>query len=262
MHLVNKPEPLLPSSFPERPWQTLAADFFKCENVDYLLVVDYFSRYVEVCAMQKNKTATEVCRVMKSIFSRYGIPEKVKLDNGPPFNSGEYLQFANEWGFEVAHSSPKYPKSNGEVERAVQTVKRLLKKVKDKEKALLAYRSTPLSCGYSPAELLMGRKIRTTVPVFHTLLTPKWPNLVQLQEQEAQRKIQQEKYFNTRHRAVPLQKLTQGTEVRITTHSEPGVIKNDTESPRQYEVETPTGVIKRNRVHLVPSHRKHQTNMR
>jgi transposase InsO family protein len=252
MHLVNKPEPLLPSSFPERPWQTLAADFFKCENVDYLLVVDYFSRYVEVCAMQKNKTAMEVCRVMKSIFSRYGIPEKVKSDNGPPFNSGEYLQFANEWGFEVAHSSPKYPKSNGEVERAVQTVKRLLKKEKDKEKALLAYRSTPLSCGYSPAELLMGRKIRTTVPVFHTLLTPKWPNLVQLQEQEVQRKIQQEKYFNTRHRAVPLQKLTQGTEVRITTHSEPGVIKNDTESPRQYEVETPTGVIKRNRVHLVP----------
>ena len=189
---------------------------------------------------------------MKSIFSRYGIPEKVKSDNGPPFNSGEYLQFANEWGFEVGHSSPKYPKSNGEVERAVQTVKRLLKKEKDKEKALLAYRSTPLSCGYSPAELLMGRKIRTTVPVFHTLLTPKWPNLVQLQEQEAQRKIQQEKYFNTRHRAVPLQKLTQGTEVRITTHSEPGVIKNDIESPRQYEVETPTGVIKRNRVHLVP----------
>ena len=133
---------------------------------------------------------------MKSIFSRYGIPEKVKSDNGLPFNSSEYLQFANEWGFEVSHSSPKYPQSNGEVERAVQTVKRLLKKEKDKEKALLAYRS-PLLCGHSPAELLMGRKIRTTVPVFHTLLTPKWPNLVRLEEQEAQRKVQQQDYFNT-----------------------------------------------------------------
>ena len=68
MYLVNKPEPLLPTSFLQRPWQTLAADLFKCENVDYLLVVYYFSRYVEVCAMQKNKTATEVCSVMKSIF--------------------------------------------------------------------------------------------------------------------------------------------------------------------------------------------------
>ena len=51
---------------------------------------------------------------------------------------------------------------------------------------------------------------------------------------------------------MPLQKLTPGTEVRITTHSEPGIIKNNTESPRQYEVQTPTGVIKRNRVQLVP----------
>lgn len=251
-HQVNRPEPLSPTSFPERPWQTLAIDFFKCENVDYLLVVDYFSRYVEVCAMHKNKTTTEVCKAMKSIFSRYGIPEKVKSDNGPPFNSAEYLHFANEWGFEVNHSSPKYPQSNGEVERAVQTVKRLLKKEKDKEIALLAYRSTPLSCGYSPAELLMGRKIRTTVPIFHTLLTPKWPDLVQLQKQEDQSKVKQEKYFNTRHRAMPLRKLTQGTEVRITTHPEPGVVKGTTESPRQYEVDTPTGVIKRNRVHLIP----------
>ena len=195
MHLVNKPEPLVPTSFPEPPWQTLGTDFFRCENVDYLLVVDYLSRYVEVCAMGKNKTATEVCRVMKSIFSRYGIPEKVKSDNRPPFSSGKYLQFANEWGFEVAHNNPKYPQSYGEVERAVHTVKRLLKKEKETEKALLAYRSTPLSCGYSPAELLMGRKIRT-IPIFHTLLTPKWPDLVHLQEHEAQRKVQQEKYYH------------------------------------------------------------------
>ena len=69
MHLVNKPEPLVPTSFPERPWQTLATDFFRCENVDYLLVVDYFSRYAEVCAMEKNTTATEVCRVIINILS-------------------------------------------------------------------------------------------------------------------------------------------------------------------------------------------------
>ena len=117
--------------------------------------------------MKKNKTATEVSRVLKSIFSRHCIPERVKSDNGPSFDSSEYHHFANEWGFEVRHSSPKYPQSNGEIERAVQTIKRLLKKNKEKEKALLAYRSTPLSCGYSPAELLMGRKIRTTVPTFH-----------------------------------------------------------------------------------------------
>ena len=196
-HQINKPEPLSPTSFPERPRQILAAKFFKCGNTDYLLVVDYFSRCVEVCSMDKNKTAAEVCKTMKSMFSRFGIPDKVKSDNGRPFNSAEYLYFANEWGFEVNHSSPKYPQSNGEVERAVQTVKRLLKKENDKEKVLLAYRSTPFSCGYSPAELLMGRKIRRTVAIFHTLLRPKWPYLAHLQKHEAQSKMHQEKYFNT-----------------------------------------------------------------
>ena len=117
---------------------------------------------------------------------------------------------------------------------------------------MLAYRSTPLSCGYSPAELLMGRKIRTTVPTFHKLLPPKWPDLIKLQEHEAQSKLQQQKYFNTRHCAMPLKQIPQGTEVHISTHPENGVVKTSTECPRQYEVETPTGVIKRNRVQLVP----------
>ena len=66
--------------------------------------------------MKKNKTATKVCKVLKPIFSRHGILGRVKSDNGPPFDSDEYLHFVNEWGFEVRHSSPKYPQSNGEVE--------------------------------------------------------------------------------------------------------------------------------------------------
>jgi hypothetical protein len=98
----------------------------------------------------------------------------------------------------------------------------------------------------------MGRKIRTTVPIFHELLTPKWPDLVKLQEHEAQSKLQQEKYFNTRYRAMPLKQMPQGTEVHISNYPENGVVKASTETPRQYEVETPTGIIKRNRVQLVP----------
>lgn len=36
--------------------------------------------------MKKIKTAAEVCRGLKSIFSRRGIPEKVQSDNGRPFD--------------------------------------------------------------------------------------------------------------------------------------------------------------------------------
>ena len=57
------------------------------------------------------------------------------------------------------------PQANGEAERAVETIKAIFHKTNDTYLGLLAYRSTPLENGYSPAELLMGRKIRSTVPV-------------------------------------------------------------------------------------------------
>lgn len=48
--------------------------------------------------------------------------------------------------------------ANGEVERAVQTIKNLLKKASDQYKALMAYRATPLESGLSSAELSDGKK--------------------------------------------------------------------------------------------------------
>ena len=75
-------------------------------------------------------------------------------------------------GFSISTSSPKFPRSNEEAEGAVQTAKSILKKEKDQAKALLAYRSTPFTCGYSPAQLLMDRIIRSTVPKFPAHLKP------------------------------------------------------------------------------------------
>ena len=166
----------------ERPWQVLGTDLFYSQSVDYLLVIDYFSRFIEVAALRKNKTATEVIRTLKAIFARQGIPENVRSDNGPPFDSADYTHFARKWGFEISPSSPRYPQSNGEAKRAVQTVKNILKKEKDKELAMLAYRTAPLSTGYSPAELCMGRKLQNTIPTFQTQLNPKWPDLEHLQK--------------------------------------------------------------------------------
>ena len=80
-HKVNHAEPLNPTPFPERPWQELGADFFQCRSCDYLIVVDYYSRYIEVAAMTKNKKGSEVVRALKSIFAGQGIPEKIRSDN-------------------------------------------------------------------------------------------------------------------------------------------------------------------------------------
>ena len=113
-HRINKPEPLCPTVFPERPWQVVGTGLFYSQSVDYLLVVDYFSHYVEVAALRKNKTASEIIRAFKAIFARNEISEKVRFDNGPQYDGQEYSQFAREWGFQIAPSRLRYAQSNDE----------------------------------------------------------------------------------------------------------------------------------------------------
>ena len=149
---------------PDRPWAKVACDIFYLKQVPYLLTVDYYSHYPEI-ALLTNESSRQVITHLKSLFARYGIPSCCVSDGGPQFASAEFKQFAKDWGIEHKMSSPYYPRSNGLAENAVKVVKRLLGKAadrgEDKYLALLAYRSSPLETGKSPAELLFGRKLRT-----------------------------------------------------------------------------------------------------
>lgn len=153
---TNHTKPLMPTDLPERPWQKLGADLFTLKGKVYLLVVDYYSRYVEVANLSLTKSA-DITAHLKSMFAHHGIPKVLVSDNGPQFAARSFSTFAANYEFQHITSSPKFPQSNGEAERAVQTVKNLLKKAEDLYLALLAYRTTPLRNGFSPAELLMGR---------------------------------------------------------------------------------------------------------
>ena len=78
--------------------------------------------------MLPNTLSETVINHTKSIFARHGIPETVISDNGPYFISDKYDKFAKSWGFDHDFSSPEYPKSNGMVERTIQTVNKTLRK--------------------------------------------------------------------------------------------------------------------------------------
>ena len=145
-------EPLIPSEFPSLPWETVATDLFYWKGSTYLLVVDYFSRFVEIARLT-TENSSEVIRQLKILFARHGIPCNVVSDNGPQFASRQFAKFAQSFDFCHKTSSPRYPQGNGEAEQAVRTVKSLLKKEEDPFLALLAYRSTPLQNGYSPADI-------------------------------------------------------------------------------------------------------------
>lgn len=151
------------------------------EKAHILVIVNYYSRFIEI-AQLKRTTAEEVIVHTKSIFTRHGVPEIVVSDNGPQYSSEGYAKFAQEFQFEDFTSSPHSPQSNGGSERAVKTVKSLLKKEGDPYLALMLYRATPLQNGFSPSELLMSRRLRTTVPMTRELLRPQVPDSESLRE--------------------------------------------------------------------------------
>lgn len=120
-------EEMLLRDVPNGPWEQLGIDIFYFKTRKYLLIVDYFSKFIEIKELQQ-EISPFIIAVLKSNFSRYGIPKVVYSDNGPQFTSLQFKKFTKTWNFNHITSSPYYPKSNGMAERYVQTFKNMLKK--------------------------------------------------------------------------------------------------------------------------------------
>ena len=170
-------EPLHPHTVPNRPWAKVGADLFELRGQHYILLVDYYSNYFELTRLSSSARAKSVIEAMPSQFARHGIPEVLISDNGPQFSCGEFREFAQRWDFQHVTSSPRYPQSNGQAERAIGTVKSLMKKAiedgSDVQLALLNFRNTVRE-GYSasPAQLLFGRRCRMFFPIQRAMLSP------------------------------------------------------------------------------------------
>ena len=244
-------EPLLQSSLPDFPWERVATDLFELDGTTYLLLVDYYSRYIEVQKLT-SLTSASVITAMKAVFSRHGIPTTVVSDNGPQYSSQEMREFAESYGFTHITSSPHYPQVNGEAERAVRTAKNLLKESPDPYMALLSYRATPMPwCKLSPAELLMGRCLRTDIPQVKKHFVPNWPNLTNFNALDQKFKSSQKHNYDKRHRSKHLPELPDKLPVWVESQGKqvPGEVIEQA-APRSYLVATPSGEVRRNRSHL------------
>ena len=94
------------SKRPDAPWKEIAADFvgpFPSGELS-LFVIDEFSRSPEVEIINSTSAKTVIPK-LDSIFSRQGVPCVLKTDNGSPFNSSGFEQFANYLGFKHRKSS-------------------------------------------------------------------------------------------------------------------------------------------------------------
>uniref|UniRef100_A0A3B3CMJ2 Integrase catalytic domain-containing protein n=1 Tax=Oryzias melastigma TaxID=30732 RepID=A0A3B3CMJ2_ORYME len=205
--------------------------------------------YIEVAHLNVASAGT-VIAALKDVFGRHGVPETVVSDNGPQYSSDLFKDFSRDYGFSHVTSSPGYPQANGEAERAVATVKNLWKGGEDKLQALLAYRATPLECGYSPSQLLMGRQLRTNVPQLPVLLQPSWPKMARFRMRERKAKGKQRQNYNVRHRLRPLQPCVPGQKIWLPSAKKGGTVIRCADTPRSYIINTEDGQIRRNRADM------------
>ncbi|XP_048576990.1 uncharacterized protein LOC116614069 [Nematostella vectensis] len=218
-------------------------------------------RYFEV-ELLRQSTAMCVVNTLKQIFARFGIPAKVISDNGPQYSNTrnifstthEFTQFAEAWGFQHVTSSPEYPQSNGAAERAVQTAKRIFKKAaaenKDPFEGLLKYRNTPFDdIGVSPAQLLMSRRTRSTLPTHRRLLVPHPVDPHRVVKALAHRQANSRMSYDQHSRDLP--PLEVGDKVRVRVNKDKEWCKAEV-LPRSYVVEDEKGrVFRRNRRHII-----------
>ena len=164
--------PLHPWEWPSRPWARLHIDHAGPFHGKFFLVVDAHSKWIDV-QIVKSTSSDSTIAVLRYLFATHGLPEHIVSDNGPGFRSSVFQKFMSQNGIKHSFTSPYHPASNGLAERAVQTFKHAVLKMEGPmelrlARFLLKYRVTPqTTTGVSPSELLMGRRLRTSLDLLH-----------------------------------------------------------------------------------------------
>ncbi|KAK0145969.1 hypothetical protein N1851_015104 [Merluccius polli] len=195
---------------------------------------------------------------LKRHFSVHGCPHLLLSDNGAQYTSQRFKDFASTWDFVHRTSSPEFPQSNGLAENVVSSAKKLLEKSKrdgtDVFLNLLNIRNIPRDTTLgSPADRLMSRQTRTTLPLSKTLLAPTVKSGDAVKAQLTKKRQCQKVWYDKTSK--PLCPLSEGQVVRMQTqrgHALLAMVKLICKEPRSYIVESGGHDYRRNRRHLLP----------
>ena len=169
----SREEPIKVTNIPSRPWDTVSIDHSgPYPDGHYnLVLIDKRTRYPVIEPVPSTNFQSNKER-LKHIFATYGTPRRVESDNGPPFNSKEFNEFAMQEGFQHHRVTPLHPRANGEAERFMQTLNKTeqIASLQGKDRLerrnaiqdmLISYRSTPHpATGVTPYEAMRGATVR------------------------------------------------------------------------------------------------------
>ena len=240
--------PVLSWPSAEGPWQRIHVDYApKFHGRALLIVIDSYSRWVEVGITRTNQISTEkTIEMLKGFMARYGLPKEIVSDNGVQFTSRAFREFCASIGCKQKFTAIYSPSTNGQAENTVKTVKKGLSKILSEKKQnitnalenlLFQIRNTPHSTtGSSPALLFLGRELRSRLSLVNESVV----------EGGAKTKTQP---------PVPTSDLRKGHHVRFQNFSGTPKWKKGTimkvEGPRHFQIRDVEGNI----------HRRHRNQM-
>lgn len=171
---TNPPEPMCRAELPTSPWLKLGIDYLtvpEC-NTSFLLTVDYYSRYVSMQAV-KETNASKTIEALERVFAQWSYPAEMRLDNGQPFASAEFKNYAHTKNIKLEFGIPYWPQMNGQVERQNRGVVRALQigKIEKRKWAdviqtyVYNYNIRPHSVtGKCPLEVMTNRPVKDLLP--------------------------------------------------------------------------------------------------
>lgn len=124
--------PLTAMTAPNGVWTADFKGHFKMRDGHYcypLTLVDGFSRFVLACQGRPSTASVSARPVFHRAFAEYGLPERIRTDNGVPFATttlGRLSPLAVWWirlGIHPELIAPAHPEQNGRHERMHRTLK-------------------------------------------------------------------------------------------------------------------------------------------
>ncbi|KII68202.1 Transposon Tf2-9 polyprotein [Thelohanellus kitauei] len=143
------------------------------DNQYIIVFINTFTKWVEALAVPDQSSSTAVKAMLECVVYRFGIPDRIHSDQGRHFEGDLFKGICKTMGIKKSRTTPYHPASNGNVERENRKIKEMLRHHVNSNQndwdrhlsmVLFAIRSAQnASTKYSPAELTLGRKLKTPV---------------------------------------------------------------------------------------------------